>query len=311
MIVTAESAGQRIDRFLAGAGLGLTRSRAQKLIAGGFVKRDGETVRSASEKVREGDEIDVFIPPPEPPSMALPEKIPLDVLYEDGDVIVVNKPPGMAAHPSAGHRGGTLVNALLAHCERLSGVGGVARPGIVHRLDKGTSGVIVAAKNDEASLSLSAQLKDRTMSRTYVAVVRDAPREDEGVIETRIGRHPRDRKKMAVLKEGGRGAVSRYRVAQRLSGASVVEVSLMTGRTHQIRVHMLHINCPVAGDPVYSRGKDRLPIKRQALHAWKIRFVHPRTGETMEFFAPLPEDMARLIRALGGDPSPYLGAGEG
>ncbi|MGK7345684.1 MAG: RluA family pseudouridine synthase [Candidatus Nitrospinota bacterium M3_3B_026] len=311
MIVGAESAGQRIDRFLAGAGLSLTRSRAQKLIADGFVKRNGETVHSASEKVREADEIEVFIPPPAPPEKAVPEDIPLDVVYEDGDVIVVNKPPGMVVSPAAGHRGGTLVNALLAHCGGLSSVGGAARPGIVHRLDKDTSGVIIAAKNDKASLSLSSQLKERTMSRTYVAVVKGAPREDEGVIDTLIGRHPRDRKKMATLKEGGRRAVSRYRVAQRLSGASVVEVSLMTGRTHQIRVHMLHINCPVAGDPVYSRGKNRLPIKRQALHAWKIRFVHPRTGKEVELRSPIPADMESLIRALGGDPSPYLGGGEG
>jgi len=305
MIVSENAAGARMDKFLADSGIGLTRSRAQKLIDDGQVTVNGAVALSHSIKLQAGDEVHVTIPAPKPPENVAPEDIPLDVLYEDDDLIVVNKSAGMVTHPAAGHSGGTLVNALLRHCKNLSGIGGVARPGIVHRLDKDTSGALIAAKNDAAHLSLSSQLKDRTMSRTYVAVVKGRPKKDEGVIDANIGRHPFHRKKMAALKEGGRPAVSHYKVAQELEGASVVEVSLMTGRTHQIRAHLLSINCPVAGDPVYSRGAGKFPIKRQALHAWKVKFVHPATGRQMEFAAPLPDDMAELIRSLKGDPSPY------
>lgn len=304
MIVLPEGAGQRLDKYLAESSPGLTRSRIQKLIEQGRVRINGEPARSASRKLKEGDEVEVSMPPPEPPGKAEAEEIPLGVVYEDGDVVVVNKPAGMVTHPSAGHSSGTLVNALLAHCKDLSGVGGVERPGIVHRLDKDTSGLIIAAKNDKAHLSLSAQLKDRTLSRTYVAVVKGTPKKAEGVIKARVGRHPAHRKKMAVLKDGGRLAVSHYRVAQKLAGASVVEVSLETGRTHQVRVHMQSLGHPVIGDTLYSRG-GKYPIKRQALHAWKLMFKHPRTGEVIKLAAPIPADMEKLIRALGGDPSAY------
>ena len=307
MKVPPDHAGSRLDRFLAESGLGVTRSRARKLIDAGHVTVNGAVAASASLRLKEGAEVSVAMPEPEDMDTAAPEDIPLDVAYEDDEVIVINKPPGMVTHPSAGHRSGTLVNALLAHCGALSCVGGVTRPGIVHRLDKDTSGIIIAAKTDRAHQSLSAQLKDRTLSRTYVAVVRGKPKSTEGIIETSIGRHPVHRKKMAVLKKGGRVAVSSYRVAQELEGASVVEVSLRTGRTHQVRVHMKHIGCPIAGDTVYGRGGGGFPIKRQALHAWRLAFTHPATGRRMELAAPLADDMAGLIRALGGDPSPYSG----
>lgn len=304
MIVELEHSGERIDRYLATAGLGLTRSQAQKLIEDGRVMINGVVVRS-SVKVKEGDEAVVDIPEPTPMNLE-PEDIPLHIIYEDADVVALDKPAGMVVHPSAGHDSGTLVHALLQHCAgELSGVGGVARPGIVHRLDKDTSGLIIVAKNDAAHHALSEQLISRELSRIYVAVVKGSPKTREGTIESSIGRHPYERKKMAVLKSGGRNSVTGYKVTQTLERASVVELSLVTGRTHQIRVHMQSINCPVIGDPVYSRGVGRYPIRRQALHAWKMRFNHPRDGRLVELSTPIPDDMARLIVALKGDPTPY------
>jgi len=304
MIVTPVHEGKRLDSFIASARVDLSRSRAQKLIADGFVKLNGELARVSS-RVKEGDQVSLVIPAPEPVEVR-PENISLDVVYEDGDIIVVNKPAGMVVHPGAGAHCGTMVNALLSHCPDLSGIGGVVRPGIVHRLDKQTSGLVAVAKNDTAHRSLAGQLKDRSMSRKYVAVVKGGPRKNEGTIESNIGRHRTHRKKMAVLKDGGRKAVTLYKVAQRLDSTSLLEISLMTGRTHQIRVHMRSINCPVVGDPVYG-GKDAtFGMARQALHAWRLSFIHPVSGAGLELKAPLPEDMETLIARLGGDPEPYL-----
>jgi len=303
MIVSRENSGERLDRYLARVMPELSRARIQKLVKGGLVTINGKQT-GASAKIREGDKIAVTVPEPEPMT-AEPEDIPLDVVYEDADLIVVNKPAGMAAHPAAGRRAGTLVNALLNHCADLSGVGGVLRPGIVHRLDKDTSGLIVAAKNDAAHHSLSAQLKDRSLSRTYLAVVKNRPRQSEGTVEMNIGRHPQHRKKMAALRQGGRRAVTHYKIVQNLDTACVVEATLETGRTHQIRVAMLALNCPVMGDSVYGRAEKPRLIRRQALHAWKLSLAHPRGGERMSFTAPLPGDMATLIEKLGGDPAPF------
>ncbi len=305
MKVSQEQAGERLDRYLTAAELGLTRARIKKLIDDGRALVNG-VVAKASMKLKGGEEVTLDIPEPKPLDL-LPEKIDLDIVYEDKDIVVVNKPAGMVTHPAVGHSSGTLVHALLAHCTDLSGIGGVTRPGIVHRLDKDTSGLIVAAKNDGAHLALSSQLESRELSRIYIAIVKGYPKPASGVVEGNIGRHPRHRQKMAVLKEGGRASVSRYKTLQELEGASVVEVSLETGRTHQVRVHMQSINCPVLGDPVYSRGVGKYPIKRQALHAWRMKLVHPSTGDTMEFKAQLPDDMAKLIIALNGDPEPLLG----
>ncbi len=304
MIVTAIHEGERLDSFIASVQADLSRSRAQKLIAEGFVKLNGSLARVSS-RVKEGDHVSLTVPDPEPLEIR-PENIALDVVYEDSDIIVVNKPAGMVVHPGAGNYCGTLVNALVSRCPDLSGIGGVARPGIVHRLDKQTSGLIAVAKNDAAHNSLARQLKDRSMSRKYVAVVKGWPRRNEGVVESNIGRHKTHRKKMAVLKEGGKKAVTLYKVAQRFDSASLLEISLMTGRTHQIRVHMLSINCPVIGDPVYG-GKDAtFGMPRQALHAWRLSLVLPVSGSRLELKAPAPEDMKALIARLGGDPGPYL-----
>jgi 23S rRNA pseudouridine1911/1915/1917 synthase len=305
--VPPEAAGARIDKFLADALAHLTRSRLKKLFEEGYVLLNG-AVAKPSAKVKDADSLSVEIPETTPMS-ATPEDIHLDVVYEDADIIIINKPAGMVVHPAVGHFTGTLVHALLGHCgASLSGVGGVERPGIVHRIDKDTTGLIAVAKNDEAHLALTRQLAERTLSRTYIAVVKGSPKQPEGAVDANIGRHPKDRKKMAALKTGGRMAVTKYKTLQtlqKLQKASVLEVTLVTGRTHQIRVHMAHINCPVIGDPDYSR-EGKYPIRRQALHAWKMKLTHPRTGEAMEFTSPIPKDMVELIKSLGGDPAPYL-----
>ena len=304
LVVAEENEGERLDRFVASVRPKLSRARVSKLIEGGFITINGKKTRPSA-KVRGGAVISVTFPPPEP-STLLPENISLEILFEDDEIVVIDKPVGMVVHPAAGHKTGTLANALLAHCGKsLSGIGGVTRPGIVHRLDKETSGVIVAAKNDNAHAALSEQLKSREMSRVYIAVVKGAPKEKEGVIKTDIGRSRSDRKKMSVTTAKGREAVTRYKVAQYLDKISILEVALHTGRTHQIRVHMKHINHPVVGDPVYSRGVGKFPINRQALHAWRITFIHPVNGESMTLTAKLPDDMATLIESAGGDISPY------
>lgn len=322
--VPPEAAGQRLDVFLAGAaGLGFTRSRVQSLIERGLVRLEGRPARAA-QRVRAGERVEVAPPEPEP-AAARPEAIPLEVVHEDADLLVIDKPRGLVVHPAPGHPGGTLVNAVLARCPDLAAINDVVRPGIVHRLDKDTTGLLVVAKNAGAYASLSGQLKERAVRREYLALVHGQPR-DEGTVEAPIGRHPTDRKRMAVV-ERGRPAVTRYRVLERFpsppgrapgggggrgGGYALLAVRLETGRTHQIRVHMAHIGHPVAGDPLYGAGPrgrrdapDRfLGLAGQALHAGRLAFRHPRTGAWVEFSAPPPEDfaaaLARLRRGIRG-----------
>ena len=291
----AEDAGTRADVFLA-AKLGVSRSNMQKLLEDGRVKR-GEKITKANYKVRAGEMFVVDIPEPEPIE-AVPENIPLDIIYEDDDVAVLNKERGMVVHPAPGNDTGTLVNALLYHCSNLSGINSAIRPGIVHRLDKDTSGIMIVAKNDAAHISLSQQIQSKTAVRTYLAVVRGNIKTDSGTIETQIARDKTDRKKMAVVKEGGRDAITDYEVLERFGKYTLVRCKLRTGRTHQIRVHMEYLGYPLVGDPKYSPMKTPFGIKGQALHSHTLEFTHPRTGERMKFEAPLPEDMHKIITRL-------------
>lgn len=291
----AEDAGTRADVFLA-AKLGVSRSNMQKLLEDGRVKR-GEKIIKANYKVRAGEMFVVDIPEPEPIE-AVPENIPLDIIYEDDDVVVLNKVRGMVVHPAPGNYTGTLVNALLYHCSNLSGINSAIRPGIVHRLDKDTSGIMIVAKNDAAHISLSQQIQSKTAVRTYLAVVRGNIKTDSGTIETQIARDKTDRKKMAVVKEGGRDAITDYEVLERFGKYTLVRCKLRTGRTHQIRVHMEYLGYPLVGDPKYSPMKTPFGIKGQALHSHTLEFTHPRTGERMKFEAPLPEDMHKIITRL-------------
>lgn len=291
----AEDAGTRADVFLA-AKLGVSRSNMQKLLEDGRVKR-GEKIIKANYKVRAGEMFVVDIPEPEPIE-AVPENIPLDIIYEDDDVVVLNKARGMVVHPAPGNYTGTLVNALLYHCSNLSGINSAIRPGIVHRLDKDTSGIMIVAKNDAAHISLSQQIQSKTAVRTYLAVVRGNIKTDSGTIETKIARDKTDRKKMAVVKEGGRDAITDYEVLERFGKYTLVRCKLRTGRTHQIRVHMEYLGYPLVGDPKYSPMKTPFGIKGQALHSHTLEFTHPRTGERMKFEAPLPEDMHKIITRL-------------
>lgn len=291
----AEDAGTRADVFLA-AKLGVSRSNMQKLLEDGRVKR-GEKIIKANYKVRAGEMFVVDIPKPEPIE-AVPENIPLDIIYEDDDVVVLNKARGMVVHPAPGNYTGTLVNALLYHCSNLSGINSAIRPGIVHRLDKDTSGIMIVAKNDAAHISLSQQIQSKTAVRTYLAVVRGNIKTDSGTIETQIARDKTDRKKMAVVKEGGRDAITDYEVLERFGKYTLVRCKLRTGRTHQIRVHMEYLGYPLVGDPKYSPMKTPFGIKGQALHSHTLEFTHPRTGERMKFEAPLPEDMHKIITRL-------------
>lgn len=289
-----EDEGKRIDVFLA-AELDYTRSYIKKLIVDGLVFVNGKTVKP-SYKVKENDEVVVNIPEAEKIDV-LPENIPLDILYEDDDIIVINKPQGMVVHPAPGNYSGTLVNALLYHCKNLSGINGILRPGIVHRLDKDTSGVMVVAKNDKAHISLSNQIKERSVFKKYVAIVEGVIKDEEGKIEAPIGRHPVDRKKMAVI-EDGRYALTLYKVLERFKENTLVEAVIKTGRTHQIRVHMAFIGHPVVGDPVYGFKKQKFKLEGQALHSSILGFVHPTKGVYMEFEAPLPEYFKKLIEFL-------------
>ncbi len=291
-----ESKNQRLDAFLASSLDGLTRSQATRLIESGEVAVDGRAV-SKSYKLAGGEDIAVTLPEPEPVE-AVPQDIPLDVVYEDADVIVVNKPSGMVVHPAPGHPDGTLVNALLYHCAgTLSGVGGALRPGIVHRIDRDTSGLIIAAKNDAAHQYLSAQLADHTLARTYECIVVGALREDRGTVDAPIARHPTDRKRMAVV-AGGREAVTHWEVIARYPGYTHVRCRLETGRTHQIRVHMAYIGHPILGDTVYGAKKDVPGLTGQCLHAVGLRFLHPRTHEVVELSCPLPEEFTRMLQKI-------------
>jgi 23S rRNA pseudouridine1911/1915/1917 synthase len=306
--VEAAARGTRLDRWLAAVHADLSRARIQALIAAGHVAVDGRTLRTASYRVKPGQRIALALPPAGPAQPAA-QAIPLSIVFEDADVIVVDKPAGLVVHPAPGNPDRTLVNALLHHCgASLAGIGGVARPGIVHRLDKDTSGLIVAAKNEGAHRALVAQFAARAIERRYVAVVWGLPAPAEGRIAGNIGRNPRDRKKMALLASGGRAAATRYKVVRVLGRglASVLECRLETGRTHQIRVHLSARGYPVVGDQTYGRTPRRssakrrtaLAFARQALHAASLGFDHPRSGERLRFASELPQDMRELIDRL-------------
>ncbi|GAW92606.1 RluA family pseudouridine synthase [Calderihabitans maritimus] len=294
--IETEQAGERIDRFLAARSPDLSRSWIQRLIREQKVTVDGETVKP-NYKLKTGDCIKLIVPPPEEP-IVKPEKIPLDILFEDQDIIVVNKPQGMVVHPAAGNFSGTLVNALLYHCKDLSGINGVLRPGIVHRIDKDTSGVLVVAKNDSAHLELAAQIKAHRVKRVYIALVHGDLAEPAGTIDAPIGRDLKDRKRMAVVFKGARRAVTHYKILERFGDFTLIEAQLETGRTHQIRVHMAYLGHPVAGDPKYGPRKPAFGLKGQALHAKLLGIFHPRTKHYMEFEAPLPKYFQELLTRL-------------
>ncbi len=297
---------QRLDLFLRDRFPAVSRAAIQRLIEEGHIQVDGRTVKPTHHP-RAGEEIRVHWPEAKP-AEAQPEEIPLEIIYEDKDLLVLNKPPGLVVHPAAGHDEHTLVNALLHHCAgELSGIGGVARPGIVHRLDKETSGCLVVAKNDAAHLDLAAQFAGRTMEKIYQAIVCGEPAREHGEIRAAIARHPTHRKRMAVSDGSGREAWTTYRVIERLPGAALMEALLHTGRTHQIRVHFQHIGHPVVGDATYGKRQNaRLSevtgqvAPRQMLHAWKLAFCHPRQGRKLSFVAPPPADFTAMLGALRG-----------
>ena len=292
--ITAEESGERIDALLARLVPELTRSAAQRLLEEGLVTLGGVPVKK-NRRTEPGEVYAALLPEPELPEPE-PQDIPLDIVYEDADVVVVNKPRGMVVHPAPGHPDGTLVNALLWHCgESLSGVGGERRPGIVHRIDKDTSGLIIAAKNDFAHLALSAQLADRSLSRVYEAVARGEFREEAGTVDAPIGRHPTERKRMAVTERGSRPAVTHWEVIARYRGWTHIRCRLETGRTHQIRVHLAAIGCPLLGDRLYGRVSEELA--RPALHSAALTLSHPLTGDLVSVRAPLPEDMRGVLAA--------------
>lgn len=290
--------GERLDVFVARAatGLSISRSRVQALIDEGCILLNGR-IPKASHKVKTGDSVELSLPAPKQWDVAA-EDIPIDVVYEDSDVLVINKPRGMVVHPAAGHREGTLVNAILARCPDLSGIGGEVRPGIVHRLDKDTTGLMVVAKNEASLKSLQDQIKAREVKRWYLALCKGNVKEDTGTVDAAIGRHPVHRKRMAVV-PSGRSAVTDYRTLARFGADfTLILAKLRTGRTHQIRVHMAYIGHPVAGDPTYGRAKDGMGLEGQALHAVRLGFCHPATREYVEFSAPMPDDFRNAVLSL-------------
>lgn len=297
LTLTADRAGERADSLLCRLVPDLTRSGAQRLLERGAVTLDGRPVRK-NDRPAPGQVLEVLLLDPQPIAV-LPQNIPLDVIYEDGDVIVVNKPVGLVVHPAPGHPDGTLVNALLYHCKNsLSGINGELRPGIVHRIDRDTSGLIIAAKNDRAHLALAAQLQDHSLARTYEAVALGGLPEERGTVNAPIGRHPVDRKKMAIDRRNGREAVTHWSVLARYPGYTHVECRLETGRTHQIRVHLASVGHPLLGDTVYGAKKPVPGLAGQCLHARRLRFVHPATGETMELECPLPDWFLEILRKI-------------
>ena len=294
---TELDAGKRVDAWLPSQAEGLTRSAAQRLLEEGRVTLNGKPL-AKNYKLTGGETLAVSLPDPEPLD-ALPQDIPLDVVFEDADVIVVNKPKGLVVHPAPGHPDGTLVNALLCHCGgSLSGVGGALRPGIVHRIDRDTSGLIIAAKNNKAHLALAAQLQDHSLARTYEAVAVGGFKEDCGTVNAPIGRHPADRKKMAIERKNGREAITHWSVLARYPGHTHLECRLETGRTHQIRVHLASVGHPLLGDTVYGSKKPVPGLAGQCLHARRLRFVHPSTGELVELECPLPEWFQKTLRNI-------------
>ena len=299
--IIAEESGERIDALLARTLEGLSRSAAQRLLEEGRVTREegGKALRK-SDRVQAGEHITVVLPELAVDLPLIPQDLPLDVVYEDGDLIVVNKERGMVVHPAPGHPDGTLVNALLWHCgDSLSGIGGEKRPGIVHRIDKDTSGLLIVAKNDFAHQALSAQLQDRSLSRVYEAVVRGRLRADSGTIDRPIGRHPTDRKRMAVNEKNGRPAVTHWNVLARYAAYTHVRCRLETGRTHQIRVHMASIGHPLLGDGVYGAPCPEKGLEGQCLHARELKFIHPRTGEAVHLATGLPAWFTEVLSRLG------------
>lgn len=309
--IDASAAGERLDRALAVALPDLTRSRVKALIEGRRVAlAGGQTIEEPSRKVKTGERFEIDIPEPEP-AVPEPQALALDILYEDADLLVLNKPAGLVVHPAPGNPDNTLVNALLAHCgDSLSGIGGVRRPGIVHRLDKDTSGVMVVAKNDRTHTALSKLFAAHDLERIYQVLVWGAPKAAQGRIEAAIGRHPVDRKRMTVRRAGGRSATTDYWVEKRFGPpleplVSLVRARLGTGRTHQVRVHMAHLGCPVVGDPVYGRKSRNAKaptalreFPRQALHAAVLAFRHPTTGQNLKFATELPQDFSKLVTSL-------------
>ena len=294
---------QRLDAYLAqeveGLEMGLSRSRLQKLIEAGQVQLNDQVCTEKKTLVQPGDRLSLHIPPDVPLNLE-PEAIPLDILYEDDQLIILNKPAGMVVHPSPGHSHGTLVHALLAHCP-LAAIGGVQRPGIVHRLDKDTTGAIVVAKTDHAHHHLQQQLKAKTAYREYLGIVYGSPNTEAGIVDQPLGRHPVDRQKITIipLEKGGRNAITHWQTEERLGNYTVIKFQLETGRTHQIRVHSAYMGNPIVGDPVYSRGRDvGVNLPGQALHAWKLRLIHPVSGELLEAIAPVPETFQTLLHIL-------------
>ena len=293
IIVTKEHEGERIDAFVSNVCENISRSLAQTLIKEEKILLEGKPVK-VSTKIHENQEIEVPIETEKEINETLvAEDIPIDILYEDEDILVINKPKNMVVHPAVGNKTGTLVNAILGKT-KLSDYNGEFRPGIVHRLDKDTTGVLVVAKNNMAHQNIAEQIQNRETKKIYIALVRGLIKEDDGVIDLPIGRHPTDRKKMAVVKDG-KQAITHFKVLKRLEGFTLLEIELKTGRTHQIRVHMAHIGHPVVGDTVYSSGKNPFGVTSQMLHAYKLGFKHPKTGEWVEFKAPLPEELRKIM----------------
>ena len=295
--VTAEFAGIRIDKALSEMVPELSRSQIQHMVEDGLITVD-QTSKKANYRLAEGDSIEIRYQEPKEVEI-LPEDIPLDILYEDDDVLIVNKPKGMVVHPAAGHSSGTLVNAILYHChDSLSGINGEIRPGIVHRIDRDTTGSLVVCKNDAAHGDIAEQIREHSVKRVYKGIVHGVVKEDEGTVHKTIGRHPKDRKKMAAGVAGGRDAITHYKVLERFREYTYMEFQLETGRTHQIRVHMASIGHPLLGDEVYGPAKSRFHLQGQTLHAETIGFVHPSTHEYMEFHAPLPAYFSELLEKL-------------
>ena len=297
--VPTDATGERLDKFVADALPDLSRSTVQRLIKEGEVLVGGKAAKP-SYKVEPGDEVRVNIPPPAPSELSPAPEIPLDIVYQDPDLLVLNKPAGLVVHPAHGHTDDTLVNALLAHVPDIVGVGGVQRPGIVHRLDRDTSGLLLVAKHDQAQLALQAQFKERTVRKIYLALLEGQLTTPRGRIDAPIGRDPRDRKRMAVVSDG-RPAQTDFVVLEALAETTLVEADLLTGRTHQIRVHFASLGHPIVGDAIYGRKKLRFGATRQALHAYRLAFNLPSTGERVEFTAPLPADLRALLLSLGSE----------